>query len=173
MHEAIEVGRQLGAMISAICESGLFAYAFDSAAYPVKVKGTSLADWEKALAGINAGGSTSCGVALEWMRKKGERVEQIIMVTDEGENVAPLFKDAYEAYAQALNVRPDVVFVKVGGSSAHLEKVCNDLGVTVRPFEFKGDYYALTNLIPLLTRPSMVDLLMEIMDYPLPERRVA
>jgi hypothetical protein len=173
MHQAIEVGRQLGAMISAICESDLFAYAFDTAAYPIKVKGTSLVDWEKALAGINANGGTSCGVALEWMRKKGERVEQIIMVTDEGENTAPLFKDAYTAYAEALKVRPDVVFVKVGGASAHLEKVCNDLGVTVRPFEFKGDYYALTNLIPLLTRPSMVDLLMEIMDYPLPERRVA
>lgn len=170
---AIEVGRQLGAMISAICESDLFAYAFDTAAYPIKVKGNTLADWEKALAGIHANGGTSCGVALEWMRKKGERVEQIIMVTDEGENTAPLFKDAYTAYAEALKVRPDVVFVKVGGASAHLEKVCNDLGVTVRPFEFKGDYYALTNLIPLLTRPSMVDLLMEIMDYPLPERKVA
>jgi hypothetical protein len=173
MHQAIEVGRQLGAMISAICESDLFVYAFDTAAYPVKVKGTSLADWEKALAGINANGGTSCGVALEWMRKKGERVEQIIMVTDEGENTAPLFKDAYNAYAEALKVRPDVVFVKVGGSSTHLERICNEMGITVRPFEFKGDYYALTNLIPLLTRPSMVDLLMEIMDYPLPERRVA
>jgi hypothetical protein len=173
LHQAIEVGRQLGAMISAICESDLFVYAFDTAAYPIKVKGNTLADWEKALAGIKANGGTSCGVALEWMRKKGERVEQIIMVTDEGENTAPLFKDAYEAYAETLKVRPDVVFVKVGGASVHLEKVCNALGITVRPFEFKGDYYALTNLIPLLTRPSMVDLLMEIMDYPLPQRKAA
>ncbi|MDQ3814079.1 MAG: hypothetical protein M3347_09015 [Armatimonadota bacterium] len=171
MHDAIEVGRQLGAMISAICESDLFAYAFDTMAYPIAVKGNSLADWERALRGINAGGATSCGVAVEWMRKKNQRVEQIIMVTDEGENQAPLFKDAYAAYAEQLKVRPDVIFVKVGGAGNQLERACGELGVMVRAFEFKGDYYALTNLIPLLTRPSMVDLLMEILEYPLPQRK--
>lgn len=173
MNIAIEVGRQLGAMISAICESDLFAYAFDTMPYPIKVKGTSLADWEKALSVIHAGGGTSCGVPLEWMRKKGQRVEQIIMVTDEGENTAPLFKDAYEAYSKELNTRPDVIFVKVGGAIDKLEKVCAQLGVAPSAFTFKGDYYALTNLIPLLTRPSMLELLMEIMEYPLPKRKAA
>src|SRR5262249_54768114 len=117
MHQAIEVGRQLGAMISAICEGDLYTYAFDTLAYPIEAKGTALADWERALTGIVAGGSTSCGVALETMRRKGQRVEQIILVTDEGENAAPLFKDAYSAYAQALGVRPEVFIVKVGGAS--------------------------------------------------------
>ncbi|HEY7347004.1 MAG TPA: hypothetical protein VH599_01700 [Ktedonobacterales bacterium] len=172
MQIALDVGRQLGAMISAICESDFFAYAFDSMPYPIEVKGQSLADWEKALAGIHAGGSTSCGVALEWMRKQKQRVEQIIMVTDEGENHAPLFKDAYTAYAEELATRPDVIFVKVGQASNHLERVCAQMGISPSAFEFKGDYYALTNLIPLLTRPSMLDLLMEIMAYPLPKRKV-
>ncbi len=171
MQIALEVGRQLGAMISAICESDLFVYAFDSMPYPITIKGPSLADWEKALSGIHAGGSTSCGVALEWMRKQKQRVEQIIMVTDEGENHAPLFKDAYAAYAEELAVRPDVVFVKVGQAGKRLEDACAQMGVSPSAFEFKGDYYALTNLIPLLTRPSMLDLLMEIMAYPLPKRK--
>src|SRR5579885_1757140 len=139
--------------------------------YPIQVKGTSLADWEKALAGIHAGGSTSCGVALEWMRKKKQRVEQIIMVTDEGENHAPLFKDAYTAYAEELATRPDVIFVKVGRASKILENACAQLGISPSAFDFKGDYYALTNLIPLLTRPSMLELLMEIMEYELPKRK--
>lgn len=173
MNVAIEVGRQLGAMISAICESEFFAYAFDTMPYPIEVKGNSLADWEKALAGIHAGGGTSCGVALEWMRKKGQRVEQIIMVTDEGENTAPLFKDAYEGYSKDVKARPDVIFVKVGHASDLLEKVCASLGISPSAFTFKGDYYALTNLIPLLTRPSMLELLMEIMQYPLPKRKAA
>ena len=38
-------------------------------------------------------------------------------------------------------------------------------------FQFTGDYYALPNLIPMLARPSKVELLMEIMEYPLPVRR--
>ncbi|HEU4324460.1 MAG TPA: hypothetical protein VFS21_15065 [Roseiflexaceae bacterium] len=170
MSQAIEVGRQLGAMISSIGESDLFAYAFDTAAYPIEVHSDRLVDWEAALRGISAGGSTSCGVALEWMRRKGQRVEQIVMVTDEGENSAPLFKDAYQAYAQELDVRPEVVFVKIGGATTQLEQVCAQLGIAPRAFDFKGDYYALPNLIPLLSRPSMVDLLMEIMEYPLPAR---
>ena len=40
-------------------------------------------------------------------------------------------------------------------------------------FQFGGDYYALPNLIPLLSRPSKLELLMEIMDYPLPRRKSA
>ncbi|HZY86476.1 MAG TPA: vWA domain-containing protein, partial [Gemmataceae bacterium] len=122
MTVALEVGRQLGAMISAVCEAGLFAYAFDTIAYPVEPKGKSLADWEQALRGVQAGGGTSCGVALDWMRRHGQRVEQIVLVTDEGENTAPLFKDAYAEYARGLNVRPAVVIVKVGQATDLLER---------------------------------------------------
>lgn len=171
MNVAIEVGRQLGAMISAICESDLFAYAFDTVAYPVVAQGDSLAAWEKALAGIHAGGGTSCGVALEWMRRQQQRVEQIVMVTDEGENTAPLFKDAYQAYSEALKVRPGVIFVKVGSATNILEQACNAMGVAPNVFEFRGDYYALPNVIPLLTYPSLMEMVMEVLSYPLPVRQ--
>ncbi len=171
MNIALEVGRQLGAMISSVCTADLFAYAFDTIAYPVTPKGNTVANWEKALLGIHAGGGTSCGVALDWMVKKSQRVEQIVLVTDEGENTAPLFKDAYLAYAQALNVRPAVTIVKVGQASDLLEKSCRAMGVPLNVFEFRGDYYALPNVIPLLTMPSQADLLMEILSYPLPERK--
>jgi hypothetical protein len=40
-------------------------------------------------------------------------------------------------------------------------------------FQFTGDYYALPNLVPLLSRPSKLELLVEIMDYPLPKRQPA
>jgi len=36
---------------------------------------------------------------------------------------------------------------------------------------YPADYYALPNLLPLLTRPSRLDLLLEIMAYPLPKRK--
>jgi hypothetical protein len=171
MNVALEVGRQLGAMISAICAADLFAYAFDTIAYPVTPQGSTVADWEKALLGIHAGGGTSCGVALDWMARKGQRVEQIVLVTDESENTAPLFKDAYAAYAQALNVRPAVTIVKVGQANNVLEQSCKALSVPFNVFEFRGDYYALPNVIPLLSMPSQADLLMEILSYPLPQRK--
>lgn len=169
MDVAIEVGKQLGAMISAICESELFVYAFDTMPYPVEVAGSKVSDWERALSGIRAGGATSCGVALEWMEKKGQRVEQIVMISDERENKTPLWKNALASYQQNVS-KVEVVFVKVGGAGDSLERDCEALGVSYRAFDFKGDYYALTNLVPLLVRPSMLELLMEILEHPLPVR---
>lgn len=171
MDVAIELGKQLGAMISSITEAEFVAYAFDTIAYPIESAGTALAEWEKALTGITAGGGTSCGVAIEIMRRKGQRVEQIILVTDEGENQAPLFLDAYKAYGEEMQARPDVILVKVGHATNILERACATLGIAPSVFTFSGDYYALPNLIPLLQRPSMVDVLMEILEYPLPARK--
>ncbi|MGD2078207.1 MAG: hypothetical protein PVH18_07475 [Chloroflexota bacterium] len=173
MQQAIEVGKQLGAMISAISAADLYTYAFDTVAYPIKAKGESLADWEKALKGIQARGGTSCGVAIEQMRRRKQWVEQIVMVTDEGENTAPLFGEAYQAYAAAAGIRPAVILVRIGRASNYLERVCHQLGVPPNVFEFKGDYYALPNVIPLLTYPSLADMVMEVLAYPLPERAPA
>jgi hypothetical protein len=173
MHVALEIGRQLGAMISAVCAADLFAYAFDTIAYPVEPHGPALADWEKALAGIHAGGGTSCGVALEWMRRQRQRVEQLVFITDEAENTAPRFREAYEAYVRELNVRPSVILIRIGQADDVLQRACRELGVPMNVVEFRGDYYALPNVIPLLTFPSQAELLMEILNYPLPRRREA
>jgi uncharacterized protein with von Willebrand factor type A (vWA) domain len=173
MTAAIEVGKRLGAMISAVSDAELVAYAFDTAAYRLQPKGTALADWEKALAGITAGGYTSCGVSLKQMARKKQRVEQIVMITDEGENTAPLFKEAYQKYAETAGIRPAVIFVKIGQASNKLEEVCAELGVAPNVAEFRGDYYALPNLIPLLAAPSLGELVMQILEYPLPRRRAA
>ncbi len=169
MDVAIEVGKQLGAMISAVCESDLYVYAFDSMPYPIEIEGQSLAAWERALCGIKATGATSCGAALAWMERKKQRVEQIVMISDQRENQAPFWKNALKSYGEQIS-KVDVVFVKVGGSGDALERDCAAQGVTYRAFDFAGDYYALTNLLPLLARPSMLELLMEILEFPLPSR---
>jgi len=193
MNVAIEVGRQLGALISTICEAELIAYAFDSAAYAIEPKRPvnllkqvfkrdqgpqepytpNLSDWEKAMAGISAVGNTSCGIAISRMLQKRQLVEQIVMVTDEGENTAPRFKDAYQQYADEMKMRPAVILVKVGQVTNLIEAACAELGVAPQVFEFRGDYYALPNVIPLLTYPSMADMVMEVLEYPLPQRKLA
>lgn len=170
MEVALDVGKQLGAMISAVCEADLFAYAFDNIAYPVEPKGKQVADWEAALVGIKAGGGTSCGVAIEWMAKQKQRVEQFVFVTDEEENGSPLFANAYQTYVAATGLKPTVTIVKVGKATQQLEVACKQLNVPYNVFEFRGDYYSLTNVIPVLAQASQTDLLMEILNYPLPTR---
>jgi hypothetical protein len=173
MSQAIEIGKRIGSMIAGICEAELYTYAFDSLGYPIEVAGPSLADWERALVGINAGGSTSCGVAVEMMRRQGQAVEQIIMITDVGENASPRFVEALEQYRDELKAAPHVVFVKTQGASNHLERACRQERIAYDAYDFTGDYYALPNLLPLLTRPSRLDLLLDIMAYPLPQRKAA
>jgi len=171
MSVAIELGKRIGAMLSAVCARELYVYAFDTIAYPITPAGVDLSGWEKALMGITAGGGTSCGVAIEHMRKKRQYVEQIILVTDEGENTAPLFVDAVKKYREEVKADLNLCFVKVPGASAQLEEQCRRAGLSADAFQFSGDYYALPNLIPMLAQPSKLDLLMEIMEYPLPVRR--
>jgi hypothetical protein len=173
MDQAIELGKRIGAMISAICERELFVYAFDTVAYPVERAGDSLAAWERALQGITAGGGTSCGAAVEYLRRKGQYVEQLIVVTDEEENTPPLFVDSLRKYCQELKAEPAVYFVRTPNGRNYLEERCRQAGITADAFRFTGDYYALPNLVPLLTRPSRLELLMEIMEYPLPVRKPA
>ena len=173
MNLAIELGKQIGALVSTVSAQALYVYAFDTVAYPIEAKGTDLAAWEKALKGISAGGSTSCGVALEVMRRKKQYVEQIIMVTDEEENTAPLFVETLKKYREEVKADPNVCFVRTPGARTLLEDQCRAAGISADAFQFEGDYYALPNLVPLLSRPSKLDLLMEILEYPLPTRKSA
>ena len=65
---------------------------------------------------------------------------------------------------------PEVVIVKVGYTSNWVEAQLKQKQVQVDTFTFNGDYYSLPNLVPLLSRPSRLELLMEIMETALPVR---
>ncbi len=170
MDVAIDVGKQIAALISGVTEADLFVYAFDTIAYPVKAQGTEMTDWEKAFQHIFPNGSTSIGAPLDVMRKRKQIVEQIIIVTDEGDNTAPYFHDAYEAYKRDMGVIPTVIIVRVGSWCDYVERKLKENQAPVDTFTFAGDYYSLPNLVPLLSRPSRLDLLMEILETPLPVR---
>jgi hypothetical protein len=137
----------------------------------VERAGGSLADWEGAFAGITSGGTTSCGVGVEMLRRKKQRVEQIILITDEEENEPPLFVESLQRYRQEVQPDAAVCIVRTPDASTRLADQCRAAGIKVQTFQFTGDYYSLPNLVPLLAPPTELDLLMEILEYPLPERK--
>lgn len=171
MTAAIEIGKRLAALISRITQADLFVYAFDTIPYPLKAEGADLSHWEKAFKLISAGGGTSVGCSLEVMRQQKQQVDQIILVTDEGENTAPYFAETYTRYSRELGLMPNVVIVRVGHACDFVERSLKQKQVPVETFTFKGDYYSLPNLVPLLTRPSRLELLMEILATSLPVRK--
>ena len=170
MTEAIEVGKQIAAMISGISDGDLFVYAFNDKAEEIHAPGKELSDWEKAFQNVFPSGVTSIGAPVEKMRQKKQAVEQIIVVTDEGENSTPYFTKAYQKYCEEMKLTPNVVIVKVGRYSNFLEQQLLQANVVLETFIFGGDYYALPNLVPMLSRPSRFELLMEILETPLPVR---
>ena len=105
------------------------------------------------------------------MRRKRQYVEQIILVTDEGENTGPLFVPTLQKYRAELEGRPERLHRPHAGRDDGVRDAVPQAGIAADVFQFTGDYYSLPNLVPLLSRPSKLELLMEIMEYPLPRRR--
>lgn len=176
MHEAIEVGKEMAAVISAVMEDDVpfYCYAFDTMPYHLQAQGTDLAAWNKAFRGISATNATHNAAPLLQMQQSGQAVEQIMMITDEGENRSPQFNVALRNYAEALGIPIPTVFILRAGNRNSWGKITKTLDTSNIPYdvyEFNGDYYSLPNLIHYLTKPSRLDLLMEIMSYPLPERK--
>jgi hypothetical protein len=171
MTAAIELAKEVAAMISAIC-ADFRVLAFDTGAFALTAEGATRSAWEAAFAQVQANGGTSIGAPLAKLAREGQRVEEIVIITDSGENTPPYFRDAYTAYAQALGVMPHVTIVEVGGSNPRFVRDLVERWVPVTTWTFGGDYYSLPNLLPLLALPTRADLVEEIMALPLPSRAV-
>ena len=174
MSGAIELGKRMGSLVSSVTDADFFCYAFDSMPYPIVSKGETIADWEKAFSGVRASGMTSIGCPFKMMIKKKQYVEQVMIITDEGETTSPAFLKSYREYVAAMNVEPSVFILRTG--SNRCKKVFEMLqrnGVEVEDYEIdESDYYALPSLIKYLTKGTKLDLLMEVMGTDLPERKL-
>ena len=169
MTQAIQVAREVAALVSAICHD-FRVLAFDTAAFDVTAAGVTRSAWEKAFAMVKADGGTSIGAPLDKLLRERHYVEQVIVITDCGENTQPYFRHAYAAYAQAMGIRPQVTVVTVGSVNQAFLTRLRDSGVPLTVWEFTGDYYGLPHLLPLLALPSRAELVEQIMAVPLPAR---
>lgn len=174
MTQAIEVAKQLAALIGAVISADFHVFAFDTAAFeiaPPKTEGRpTLSDWEQAFKFIKANGSTSIGSALKKMLNERIYAEVIVLVTDEGENSAPYFGQTYEDYRKEMNVAPAVIIIQVDGSYDPFANSLQSQGIDFTRYKFGGDHYSLPNLLPLIARPSKAEMVDLIMQYPMPQR---
>lgn len=172
MSTAIKVAKEVAAIIGAVC-SDFRVLAFDTAAIEITASGRERSAWEQAFKLIRADGGTSVGAPLAKLARESHYVEQIVIVTDMGDNTAPLFHDAYAAYKRALGVSPQVTIVAVDKDQASAPQFLARLHQQAVPhtvWEFSGDYYALPALLPLLAAPSRAELVEQVLAVPLPSR---
>ena len=163
MDEAVEIGKQLAILCSTVAASDMHVFAFDSAAFEIIPRTRDVGGWEEAFGPIRADSCTSIGAPFK--RLHGRRVEQIVIITDGEENTSPLFREALDAYEQAHEVTCRLVIIRLGrGGVTPLEQSLRGREFTLIPF--KGDYYNLPNVVPLLcnTPQTLID---EVLATPL------
>lgn len=168
---ALDIGKQIAAMLSGVSEGSLFVYVFDEFANKIVADGKELSDWDRALQRVFPGGASSLGAPIEAMRLADEVVEQMIIVSDGHENCKPAFVETFKNYCQDLKVVPTLVLVRVGEQDDMFEKHLSKNSIESETYAFEGDYYSLPNLIPMLSRPTRLELIMEIIETELPERQ--
>jgi hypothetical protein len=174
MERALELGAHVSALACTIAEQIPCVYAFDAFARAVRPKGQErhLAAWAEAFGRLRADGQTSIGVAFAVLTCAGERVEQVVVVTDGEENSGPFFVPALREYEQAMGTKVAVVVVLVNAPRGRnaLERSLDENGVEAATWVFNGDLYSLPNLIPFLVTPRRSVLCAQILETPLPTR---
>ena len=167
MAHAIEVARHVSASLAQFVKGKVWLVFFDSSPMTVDVTGLSLDQIKKATERIGAGGQTSIGCGLNRMLVEKEEIDGIAIVSDGGENTAPLFKDAYKKYSEFAGKEVPVYFYDVHGRSGWKESI-NAAGIEMQTFDISGgtDYYALPNMVATM-RASMYSLVDEILATPL------
>jgi hypothetical protein len=167
MHAAIALGKKIAAMVSGAIDAPLFVYAFDRHATRVVADGEAFSDWERAFKHIKPSGPTAIGAALMTMKENNERVEQVVVITDEEETEPPSFADGYCEYTSALGIAPHVIIVRVGYPLDMVRASLEKLGVHAMVLDGRGDNVALPNLLPMLASGSLIE---TILATPLPGR---
>ncbi|MEW6282046.1 MAG: hypothetical protein AB1758_25805, partial [Candidatus Eremiobacterota bacterium] len=169
MEEALEVGRRLASMISAVARGPLYVFTFNQEVQPVQPESPDYAGWSRSFERLEPRGATSAGRAVLELYRQGQFVEQLVVISDQRENHRPAFESALRLYRRRAR-RLELCFVNVGQPARGLEQAARRLRLQVRSLDFRGDYYALPNLLPFLTQPSLTALYLEILEAPLPRR---
>jgi hypothetical protein len=180
MQAAIEIARGLAPVICQAAENpdNVWVYTFNAMGVERKVGKNedprNKSAWDKVFAMVRADGGTNAGGGLLAFARHRKTVEQIILITDEGENGTPCFADALKQYTAATPCEPKIVIIRCPGDRStwgQIERSLKSKGVTpdIVTVE-KMDTISWPNILQLLTGKGMKDLVQDILDLELPDR---
>jgi hypothetical protein len=167
MEVCVNIGKMLACLCSTIAEAPLWVEAFDADSFTVKAEEPTFDAWERAFRHIRADGWTSLGAPLRKLRN--EHYEQILLISDGVENTKPLFCEQLVEYQKRTGRQVDVLWLKVGNDvNTSLEQSAQRLNVALKTIPFRGDYYNLPNLVPLLCQQQEdYSLVEQVLEFPL------
>ena len=168
MSRAIEASRHVSATLAKICQGKVYLVFFDTSPMTVDVTGLPLDAIQKATRHITANGGTSIGCGLNRMLTEKVDIDGIAIVSDGGENTAPLFPDVYKRYIEFAQKDIPVYMFLCSGEPDNLTPRMKQAGIEMQTFDIRGgtDFYSIPNLAQTL-RASRYSLVDEILATPL------
>lgn len=185
MDRYFDVMQQLGSRIMPICDGEFSCVLFSDYAQELKVQGNTLADWQAAFRGQRASGWTSMQAGLDLALRNGFMPEQVIVITDGGENRGRCsgvfgmgaFAESLNLYAQQNSMNPNVIVVGLRdttGSYGHrFAAMIREKGFTVDEFpppDGEYDYNLFDQIVAVCGGPPAVTLVQRIMETERPRR---
>ncbi len=183
MSQAIELGKQIGAAIAQSCkkDNPPRTYMFDYMPTPIEWREsdedmTTKSAWDRKLAMFAARGGTAPDTVIRAMISKEVAVDQIVIVTDEGENCTGAFANSMKNYEAHFGFMPNIVIVRVRGNTGYpndrIEKTLKASHINVDVLRCEEiDQIAIPNLLQLLSRKSVFDLVQDVLSITLPSRK--
>ena len=169
MQRAIELAKHVAGSLTQFVKGRVWLVYFDSSPMTIDVTGLSLDQIQKATRHIGTGSATSIGCGLNRMLVEKTEVDGIAIVSDGGENTAPLFAEVYGRYCKHFDKIVPVYMFDCEGDKNNLIESMNRAGHEMQVFDLrhgKVDLYSIPNLVQTL-RCSVYNLVDEILATPL------
>lgn len=169
MQHAIELTRHVMAAIVRAVKGNVYGMFFDVTPRYFNATGKTLEQIQEDTKRITAGGGTSIGCGLQAALDGKYDVDGIVVVSDGGENSAPVFADVYKRYSAFLGKEVPVYFFHMQGESDRLSYSMRSAGIDFQVFDLthgQVDYYSLPDLVRTM-RSNRYSLIQEIGEYPL------
>lgn len=168
MSHAIETARHVAAALARFVAGKVHLVFFNGTPTYYDATGKTLEQITAMTASVVANGNTSIGCPLAYAVERDLPVDGVALVTDGGDNAAPLFRDAYPKLCAKLEKDVPAYCYLLRGDRPVLLDYCQLAGIDLQVFDMRGgtDYYALPNLVQTM-RTNRYSLADEIMETPL------
>lgn len=170
MASCVETARHVSAILAKAVKGKVHLVFFDVTPRYFDVTGKTYEDIKALTKRVTADGGTSIGCGVQYAITNHLDVDGIAVISDGGENTAPIFSERYKKLCEVTDKEPPVYLYLIGEGSKfnHFVNDMNVNGLEMHTFEIPSnvDYYSLPNIVQTMrvNRYSLVD---EIMATPL------
>lgn len=184
MSKAIEIGKIIASTLSQACIETPEVYLFDYGSKRISWTERDgdpgkKSNWDNKLKMVKAGGGTTPHKVIHDMIRADVSVEQMVIITDEGENDVGKFANDMNLYKDHFGFMPNIVIVRVpsnwGKNDDRMERSLKQRHLDVDVLDIpdaseRAVSSALPNLVRMLSKKSVFDFVQEIQDIELPTR---